>query len=104
MTPAWCRVTKGVRFENLVACHLLKQVQWQQDTRAAPASLHYIRTKDEAEVDSCPSSGDTLMHLVECKLSDAKPHRRWRALPSNGRKPRCCNWCANARPRPTWVA
>ena len=66
---------EGVRFENLVACHLLKQVQWQQDTRGAPASLHYIRTKDEAEVDSCPSSGDTLMHLVECKLSDAKPHR-----------------------------
>lgn len=65
----------GLRFENLVACHLLKNAQWQQDTRGASVDLHYIRTKDEAEVDFCLSEGDTLTHLVECKLSDAKPHR-----------------------------
>jgi predicted AAA+ superfamily ATPase len=65
----------GIRFENLVACHLLKNVQWQQDTRGAAVDLHYIRTKDEAEVDFCLSAADTLTHLVECKLSDAKPHR-----------------------------
>lgn len=65
----------GVRFENLVACHLLKNVQWQQDTRGAVVDLHYIRTKDDAEVDFCLSEGDTLTHLMECKLSDAKPHR-----------------------------
>ncbi len=66
---------EGVRFENLVACHLLKNAQWQQDTRGEAADLHYIRTKDDAEVDFCLSAGDTLTHLVECKLSDAKPHR-----------------------------
>ena len=66
---------EGLRFENLVACHLLKNVHWQQDTRGAAADLHYIRTKDEAEVDFCLSEGDTLTHLVECKLADAKPHR-----------------------------
>ena len=26
-------------------------------------------------MDFCLSEGDTLTHLVECKLSDAKPHR-----------------------------
>ena len=66
---------EGLRFENLVACHLLKNVHWQQDTRGAAADLHYIRTKDKAEVDFCLSEGDTLTHLVECKLADAKPHR-----------------------------
>lgn len=66
---------EGLRFENLVACHLLKNVHWQQDTRGAPAGLHYIRTKDETEVDFCLSDGDTLTHLVECKLSDSRPHR-----------------------------
>ena len=66
---------EGLRFENLVACHLLKNVHWQQDTRGAATDLHYIRTKDEAEVDFCLSEGDTLTHLVECKLADAKPHR-----------------------------
>ncbi len=65
----------GIQFENLVACHLLKNIHWQQDTRGAPVDLHYIRTKDEAEVDFCLSNGDTLTHLIECKLSDAKPHR-----------------------------
>jgi predicted AAA+ superfamily ATPase len=65
----------GLRFENLVACHLLKQVQWQQDTRGMAVDLHYVRTKDDAEVDFCMSEGETLTHLVECKLSDAKPHR-----------------------------
>lgn len=66
---------EGIRFENLVACHLLKQTQWQQDTRGAAVDLHYIRTKDEAEVDFALSDGDMLTHLVECKLSDTKPHR-----------------------------
>ena len=66
---------EGIRFENLVACHLLKQAQWQQDTRGAAVDLHYIRTKDEAEVDFALSEGDSLTHLVECKLSDTKPHR-----------------------------
>jgi len=65
----------GVRFENLVACHLLKNVHWQQDTQGQAVDLHYIRTKDEAEVDFCLSDGDTLTHLVECKLTDTKPHR-----------------------------
>lgn len=65
----------GIRFENLVACHLLKQVQWQEDTRGGQVGLHYIRTKDEAEIDFALSEGDTLTHLIECKLTDAKPHR-----------------------------
>ena len=65
----------GLRFENLVACRLLRQTQWQQDTRGQAVDLHYIRTKDEAEVDFCVSEGGTLTHLVECNLSDARPHR-----------------------------
>jgi predicted AAA+ superfamily ATPase len=65
----------GLRFENLVACHLLKHAHWQQDTLGLPTELHYIRTKDDAEVDFALSDGTTLTHLVECKLSDTKPHR-----------------------------
>ena len=68
----------GVKFENLVACHLLKQVHWQQDTLGKQVELHYVRTKDGAEVDFCLSDAThgeaQLTHLVECKLSDTKPH------------------------------
>ena len=69
---------EGVRFENLVACHLLKHVHWQQDAKGKEVDLHYVRTKDGAEVDFCLShkapAGDTLTHLIECKLGDSKPH------------------------------
>jgi predicted AAA+ superfamily ATPase len=65
----------GLRFENLVATALLKQVQWQHDVQGKEAGLHYIRTKDGAEVDFALSDKNQLTHLVECKLSDEKPHR-----------------------------
>ena len=65
----------GVRFENAVATMLLKQVHWRQDTQGVDAGLHYVRTKDGAEVDFCLSEKQALTHLVECKLADAQPHR-----------------------------
>jgi len=66
---------EGIRFENLMATALLKQVQWQHDVLGQEAGLHYLRTKDGAEVDFAISEGKRLTHLVECKLSDDKPHR-----------------------------
>lgn len=65
----------GLIFENLVACHLLKHAQWRQDTQGLDTHLHYIRTKDGAEVDFALSQDAELTHLVECKLHDTKPHR-----------------------------
>ena len=65
----------GLRFENLVATALLKQVQWQHDVQGKEAGLHFIRTKDGAEVDFALSEKNQLTQLVACKLSDEKPHR-----------------------------
>ena len=65
----------GLRYENLVACALLKHVEYQQDTQGREIGLHYIRTKDDAEVDFCISENQTLTDLIECKLTDARPHR-----------------------------
>lgn len=66
---------EGLRYENLVATALLKHVQWQHDVQGKEAGLHYIRTKDGAEVDFALSEKNQLTHLLECKLSDEKPHR-----------------------------
>lgn len=66
---------EGLRFENLVATALLKHVQWQHDAQGKEAGLHYIRTKDGAEVDFALTDKGRLTQLVECKLSDEKPHR-----------------------------
>lgn len=68
----------GVRFENLVATALLKQTQWQVDAQGKEVGLHYIRTKDDAEVDFALSEGLQLTHLIECKMRDDKPHRALR--------------------------
>ena len=53
-----------MRFENLVAAHLLKLAHWQQDTRGAAVDLHYLRTKDGTEVDFALSEGDTLCQTM----------------------------------------
>ena len=72
---ALVRGDEGLRFENAVATMLLKHVHFLADTQGQPLGLHYLRTKDGAEVDFALSDGNTLTHLVECKLSDDKPHR-----------------------------
>lgn len=69
------RGDEGVRLENAVATMLLKHVHFRQDARGKSAGLHYIRTKDGAEVDFALSEDDRLTHLIECKLADNKPHR-----------------------------
>lgn len=65
----------GMRFENAVAGMLLKHVQWREDALGKSTALHYLRTKDGAEVDFALSEGESLTHLVECKLSDCTPSR-----------------------------
>jgi len=69
------RGDEGIRLENAVATLLLKQVHFLQDAHGRPASLHYLRTKDGAEVDFALGDDNRLTHLIECKLSDKAPHR-----------------------------
>jgi predicted AAA+ superfamily ATPase len=66
---------EGACFENAVAAMLLKHVHVLQDARGQSAGLHYIRTKDGAEVDFALSNDNALTHLIECKLSDSTLHR-----------------------------
>ncbi len=68
------RGNEGVRFENLVATHLLKWVHYQRDVEGKEVDLHYIRTKDESEVDFSVVTAGHVTQLIECKLSDTKPH------------------------------
>ena len=69
------RGDQGVRLENAVAGMLLKQAHFLQDSAGRAVNLHYIRTKDGAEVDFAFSESGDLKQLIECKLGDNKPHR-----------------------------
>jgi uncharacterized protein len=65
----------GVKFENAVAVLLRQQVHQITHSSGCDAGLHYIRTKDGAEVDFCLSRDGQLIRLLECKLNDTSPHR-----------------------------
>jgi predicted AAA+ superfamily ATPase len=64
----------GVKLENAVAGMLLKHVQFLQDSQGRETDLHYVRTKDGAEVDFAISDGRELVHLIECKAADSNLH------------------------------
>lgn len=69
------RGDQGVRLENAVAGMLLKQADFLRDSAGKDVGLHYVRTKDDAEVDFALSEAGKLTQFVECKLGDNKPHR-----------------------------
>jgi predicted AAA+ superfamily ATPase len=66
---------EGVRLENAVAGMLLKHVHFLQDSAGRTVGLHYIRTKDGAEVDFALSENGKVSRMIECKLGDNTPHR-----------------------------
>lgn len=65
----------GLRLENAVAGMLLKHAHFLRDSAGREVGLHYIRTKDGAEVDFALSENGEMSQLIECKWGDNKPHR-----------------------------
>jgi len=66
---------EGAIFENLVALCLLKHVYAQVDLEGKRSDLHYIRTKDGAEVDFCLVQDNSPELMIEVKRSNARPAR-----------------------------
>jgi len=70
----------AARFENLVACHLLKWVHFEQDTQGRDLELRYFRDIEGREVDFVVVEGRHPRLLVECKWGDAEVDRSLRYL------------------------
>ncbi len=70
----------AARFENLVACHLLKWVHFEQDTQGRDLGLRYFRDIEGREVDFVVVEGRHPRLLVECKWGDAEVDRNMRYL------------------------
>ncbi len=72
------RVTggEGPRFENAVACALLKHQLRRQDLFGMRTRLHYVRDKEKREVDFLLEEEGKITLLLEAKLSDSalSPH------------------------------
>lgn len=64
----WSQISDpGARHENLVASHLLKATHWWTDNGWGNYQLHYLRTKDQKEVDFLVSKDNQPWFLVEVK-------------------------------------
>lgn len=85
----------AARFENMVAAHLLKWVEHQQDTRGRDLQLRYFRDREGREVDFVVTDHDTPLMLVECKLGDTALDTSLRYL--NARFPDAQAWQLAAR-------
>ena len=61
---------EGAVFENLVATHLLKKIQFNEDSEGYRQQLHFIRDKEGREVDFAITKDRKLESLIEVKWSD----------------------------------
>lgn len=67
----WSEISNpGARFENLIATHLKKSIDFWNDTGAGDFSLHYVRDLEKREVDFVILRDQKIWLLIECKLQD----------------------------------
>jgi len=61
---------ESYRFENLVACHLLKWCHYCQDYEGRDTELRYFRDIDKREVDFVLLENKKPLYFIECKLKN----------------------------------
>lgn len=61
----------GARFENMIASHLLKWVQFQIDTKGLEIEVRYFRDVDGREVDFVVLENRKPLWLIEAKWNDS---------------------------------
>lgn len=64
---------EGAHLENIVACALLKELHFLEDTQGITAKLHYMRTKDGKEVDFLICIDQKPTCIIEVKSADDIP-------------------------------
>ena len=69
---------ESARFENLVACHLLKSCHYWTDSGYGTFNLHYIRNKQKQEIDFLITRDRKPWLPVEVKLNDSTPSSNWK--------------------------
>ena len=71
----WSQVPgQGPRFENLVACQLLKYCHYQEDTEGHRMELRFLRDTDRREVDFVVLRDGDPLFAVECKAGEKSPN------------------------------
>jgi predicted AAA+ superfamily ATPase len=66
---------EGPRLENAVACSLLKEIHFLEDTQGFTAKLHYLRTRSGQEIDFLIVVEGKPIFCCEVKASDTEPSK-----------------------------
>ena len=83
-----CVSHEAHRFENLVACHLIKWIHFHQDVRGLDLDLKYYRDAEGREVDFLVTDGGSPVIAVDCDPSgNTRSLRFWKR-----RYPDCAAW------------
>ena len=69
--------SEGPRFENLIACALLKQNHFKEDSYGEKRDLFYLRNKDKKEVDFLITKNHRPVQMVEAKWKEDKLSRNF---------------------------
>lgn len=86
------------RFENLVACHLLKTCQFWTDTGEGDFELRFLRNKEKQEIDFLIVRDGQPWLPVEVKYSETTPSPNWyKFLPQLG-----CDFALQLVHKPHW--
>jgi len=89
---------EAARFENLVACHLLKTCHFWTDTGEGEFELFFLRNKDAQEIDFLIVRDGQPWLPVEVKSSDTTPSPNWsKFLPLLG-----CKHALQLVRKPNW--
>ena len=70
----------GAKFENIVALHLLKACHFWSDTGEGDFTLHFLRTKDKAEIDFLICKDGRPWLPIEVKSGELNPSPHWRTF------------------------
>jgi predicted AAA+ superfamily ATPase len=60
----------GAKLENTVACALLRDLHFIEDTTGSRVALHYLRDKEKHEVDFLPVVDNTPLCMIEVKVGE----------------------------------
>jgi predicted AAA+ superfamily ATPase len=60
----------AAKLKNTVACAIMRELHFHEDTRGSRVSLHYLRDKEKHEVDFLIIIDNKPVQLVEVKVSD----------------------------------
>lgn len=86
---AQVRAGTAARYENLVACSLVKEIDRLQDVEGVRGNLHFLRTKEGNEIDFLVHFEQNPSWLIEAKLSDSELSKNFKNFQSYFKNSHC---------------